>query len=102
MNAATIARLVSSPEQIPRLLAIAMRKAVLNPSGVSVVITAGDVALKPAPGCKSPIGTMPRSPSSRRRRKAGWLLALLSNIALMCGSGCARRAHEELVALAAN
>nr|WP_250179841.1 thiamine pyrophosphate-binding protein [Escherichia coli] len=40
--------LVSSPEQIPQVLAIAMRKAVLN-RGVSVVVLPGDVALKPAP-----------------------------------------------------
>ncbi|EDW2271758.1 ubiquinone-dependent pyruvate dehydrogenase, partial [Salmonella enterica subsp. enterica] len=38
--------LVSSPEQIPQVLAIAMRKAVLN-RGVSVVVLPGDVALKP-------------------------------------------------------
>ena len=40
--------LVSSPEQIPQVLAIAMRKAVLN-RGVSVVVIPGDVALKAAP-----------------------------------------------------
>ncbi|SQA96412.1 Pyruvate dehydrogenase [ubiquinone] [Cedecea neteri] len=40
--------LVSNPEQIPQVLAIAMRKAILN-RGVSVVVLPGDVALKPAP-----------------------------------------------------
>ncbi|SUH10032.1 pyruvate dehydrogenase [Salmonella enterica subsp. enterica] len=62
--------LVSSPEQIPQVLAIAMRKAVLN-RGVSVVVLPGDVALKPAPGKRRhSFGTMPRTPSSRRRRKS--------------------------------
>ncbi len=40
--------LVSSPEPIPQVLALAMRKAVLN-RGVSVVVIPGDVALKAAP-----------------------------------------------------
>lgn len=40
--------LVSTPEQIPQVLAIALRKAVLN-RGVSVVVLPGDVALKTAP-----------------------------------------------------
>jgi pyruvate dehydrogenase (quinone) len=37
-----------TPEQIPQVLAIAMRKAVIN-RGVSVVVLPGDVALKAAP-----------------------------------------------------
>ncbi|RCA06326.1 ubiquinone-dependent pyruvate dehydrogenase, partial [Klebsiella pneumoniae] len=40
--------LVSTPEQIPQVLAVAMRKAVIN-RGVSVVVLPGDVALKAAP-----------------------------------------------------
>lgn len=38
-NVVTITELVSSPEQIPQVLAIAMRKAVLN-RGVSIVVQA--------------------------------------------------------------
>ncbi|WP_254889648.1 thiamine pyrophosphate-binding protein, partial [Cronobacter sakazakii] len=45
--------LVSSPEQIPQILAIALRKAVLE-RGVSVIVLPGDVALKPAPEEVSP------------------------------------------------
>nr|MBA2814987.1 Pyruvate dehydrogenase [ubiquinone] [Candidatus Pantoea persica] len=40
--------LVSSSEQLPQVLGIAMRKAILNRS-VSVVVLPGDVALKPTP-----------------------------------------------------
>ena len=40
--------LVSNPEQLPRVLEIAMRKAILN-RGVSVVVLPGDVALRMAP-----------------------------------------------------
>ncbi|MEX8701559.1 thiamine pyrophosphate-binding protein, partial [Salmonella enterica] len=95
--------LVSSPEQIPQVLAIAMRKAVLN-RGVSVVVLPGDVALKPAPEnavthwyhAPHPVVT----PAEEELKKLAQLLRYSSNIALMCGSGCAG-AHEELVALAA-
>lgn len=40
--------LVSNPEQLPQVLGIAMRKAILN-RGVSVVVLPGDVALQAAP-----------------------------------------------------
>ena len=94
--------LVSSPEQIPQVLAIAMRKAVLN-RGVSVVVLPGDVALKPAPeGATThwyhaplPIVT----PEEEELRKLAQLLRYSRNIALMCGSGCAG-AHKELVEFA--
>ncbi|ECO1510319.1 ubiquinone-dependent pyruvate dehydrogenase [Salmonella enterica subsp. arizonae] len=95
--------LVSSPEQIPQVLAIAMRKAVLN-RGVSVVVLPGDVALKPAPEnavthwyhAPHPLVT----PAEEELKKLAQLLRYSSNIALMCGSGCAG-AHEELVEFAA-
>ncbi len=44
----SLLRLVSNPEQLPRVLEIAMRKAILN-RGVSVVVLPGDVALRMAP-----------------------------------------------------
>lgn len=40
--------LISNPEQIPQVLAIAMRTAILK-KGVAVVVLPGDVALQPAP-----------------------------------------------------
>ena len=94
--------LVSSPEQIPQVLAIAMRKAVLN-RGVSVVVLPGDVALKAAPEgatmhwyhAPQPVVT----PEEEELRKLAQLLRYSSNIALMCGSGCAG-AHKELVEFA--
>ncbi|HBC81266.1 MAG TPA: ubiquinone-dependent pyruvate dehydrogenase, partial [Escherichia sp.] len=94
--------LVSSPEQIPQVLAIAMRKAILN-RGVSVIVLPGDVALKPAPESASshwysapqPVVT----PAETELHKLAQLLRYSSNIALMCGSGCAG-AHDELLAFA--
>ncbi len=95
--------LVSSPEQIPQVLAIAMRKAVLN-RGVSVVVLPGDVALKPAPEAASthwyPAPQPVIVPQPDELKKLAQLLRYNDNIALMCGSGCAG-AHEELVAFAA-
>jgi pyruvate dehydrogenase (quinone) len=95
--------LVSTPEQIPQVLAIAMRKAVIN-RGVSVVVLPGDVALKAAPESASshwyhaPLPTV--TPAEEELKKLAQLLRYSSNIALMCGSGCAG-AHKELVEFAA-
>ena len=94
--------LVSSPEQIPQVLAIAMRKAILN-RGVSVVVLPGDVALKAAPETatthwySAPQPTI--TPAEEELKKLAQLLRYSSNIALMCGSGCAG-AHKELVEFA--
>ncbi|STV76046.1 pyruvate dehydrogenase [Klebsiella michiganensis] len=95
--------LVSTPEQIPQVLAIAMRKAVIN-RGVSVVVLPGDVALKARAG-KRQQPLVPRTAAAgdaggRRAEKLAQLLRYSSNIALMCGSGCAG-AHKELVDFAA-
>ncbi len=95
--------LVSTPEQIPQVLAVAMRKAVIN-RGVSVVVLPGDVALKAAPESASshwyhaPLPTV--TPAEEELRKLAQLIRYSSNIALMCGSGCAG-AHRELVEFAA-
>ncbi|WP_320751199.1 thiamine pyrophosphate-binding protein, partial [Enterobacter roggenkampii] len=94
--------LVSSPEQIPQVLAIAMRKAVLN-RGVSVVVIPGDVALKAAPeGASTHWYHAPQpvvTPAVEELKKLAQLLRYASNIALMCGSGCAG-AHKELLEFA--
>ncbi|WP_333894169.1 ubiquinone-dependent pyruvate dehydrogenase [Atlantibacter hermannii] len=94
--------LVSNPEQIPQVLAIAMRKAVLN-RGVSVVVLPGDVALQPAPETASthwyPAPQPVIVPEESELKKLAQVLRYSSNIALMCGSGCAG-AHEPLIAFA--
>ncbi len=94
--------LVSSPEQIPQVLAIALRKAVLN-RGVSVIVLPGDVALKPAPETASshwyPAPQPVVVPRQAELEKLAQVLRYANNIALMCGSGCAG-AHDELLAVA--
>ena len=94
--------MVTNPEQLPQVLAIAMRKAILN-RGVSVIVLPGDVALKPAPedakiGWYPPV--LPRViPQQTELAKLAELLNGATNITMMCGSGCAG-AHDEVIRLA--
>ncbi|MGE9550605.1 ubiquinone-dependent pyruvate dehydrogenase [Erwinia amylovora] len=94
--------LVSNPEQLPQVLGIAMRKAILN-RGVSVIVLPGDVALKPAPENATANWYPPQlpvvQPPSAELAKLAALLNDSQNITLMCGSGCAG-AHDEVVKLA--
>jgi len=94
--------LVSSPEQLPQVLGIAMRKAILN-RGVSVVVLPGDVALKPAPENANPAWYPPQLPQvlpqAAELAQLADTLNQASNITLLCGSGCAG-AHPEVVKLA--
>ncbi|MFP1770715.1 ubiquinone-dependent pyruvate dehydrogenase [Lonsdalea quercina] len=95
--------LISNPEQLPQVLAIAMRKAIHN-RGVSVIVLPGDVALKPAPEGAStdwyPIPPPRVLPVDSELHKLAELLNAAKNITLMCGNGCAD-AHDEVVQLAA-
>ncbi|MTD40560.1 ubiquinone-dependent pyruvate dehydrogenase [Erwinia sp. CPCC 100877] len=94
--------LVSSPEQIPQVLAIALREATLK-RGVAVVVLPGDVALRPAPDGISthwyPAPLPHVMPRASELEKLAGVLNDASNITLMCGSGCAG-AHDELLAFA--
>jgi pyruvate dehydrogenase (quinone) len=94
--------LVSNPEQLPQVLGIAMRKAILN-RGVSVVVLPGDVALKLAPEGATANWYPPQlpvvQPQASEMAKLAELLNDSHNITLMCGSGCAG-AHAEVVKLA--
>ncbi|KOC92783.1 ubiquinone-dependent pyruvate dehydrogenase [Winslowiella iniecta] len=95
--------LVSNPEQLPQVLAIAMRKAILN-RGVSVVVLPGDVALQAAPEGATANWYPPQhpliQPPAGEMAKLVETLNQAKNITLMCGSGCAG-AHQEVVQLAA-
>ncbi len=94
--------LISSPEQIPQVLALAMRNAILK-RGVSVIVLPGDVALQAAPESASnhwyPAPLPVVTPAQAELKKLAQLLRYSSNIALMCGSGCAG-AHDELLEFA--
>ncbi|WP_067702788.1 MULTISPECIES: ubiquinone-dependent pyruvate dehydrogenase [unclassified Erwinia] len=94
--------LVSNPEQLPQVLAIAMRKAILN-RGVSVVVLPGDIALQAAPEGATANWYPPQlpvvQPPAGEMDKLAALLNEAENITLMCGAGCAG-AHDEVVRLA--
>ncbi|HEY0210981.1 ubiquinone-dependent pyruvate dehydrogenase [Acerihabitans sp.] len=94
--------LITNPEQLPQVLGIAMRKAILN-RGVSVIVLPGDVALKPAPEDYKPEWYAPQPPLSvppvGELEKLAAMLNQAENITLMCGCGCAG-AHDEVVKLA--
>ena len=96
--------LVSSPNQMPRTLELAIREAVGN-RGVSVVAIPGDIALQPAedaPLVKS-ASLLPAAPVVvPARQELGELATLLnggSRVTILCGGGCAG-AHDALITLA--
>src|SRR6202453_5160251 len=95
--------LISSANQMPRTLEIAIREAVGN-RGVSVVVIRGDVALQAASAAPVPnaAGLLPARPIVTPAREDLERLAALLNgdgrVTLLCGSGC-QGAHQELLAV---
>ena len=96
--------LVSSAEQMPRVLEMAIRHA-LTQRAVAVVVIPGDVALMPAveapapkPGGLLPAQPVTVPPSDAIDQLAAWLNQA-GKVTLLCGSGCAG-AHRQLLALA--
>ena len=91
---------VSSANQMPRTLEIAIREAV-GKRGVSVVVMPGDVALQPASSAPlpEPAGLLPRQPvtipSTSDLERLAAMLNGKSRVTILCGSGCAG-AHDEL------
>jgi len=94
---------VSSSNQMPRTLEVAIREAV-GRRGVSVVVIPGDVALQPASDAPPPklAGLLPPQPVMMPARSDLERLATLlkgeSRVTILCGSGCAG-AHDELLAI---
>jgi len=94
--------LVSQPEQMPRILGIAMRTAIAR-RGVAVVVLPGDVALRE---CASPalsLGIQNSAPflipSKNELGEAAEILNKASKVTILGGAGC-EGAHGELVAMA--
>ena len=96
--------LISSANQMPRVLEVAIHEAV-GKRGVSVVVIPGDVALQPASNTASPKaeGLLPLPPVVTPSWPDLERLAALLNgeddrITILCGSGC-QGGHDELLAL---
>lgn len=95
------AELVSSPDQMPRLLRIAMQEAI-SKRGVAVLVIPGDVALSDAVSNELALASeaLPRViPADTDLRRAANLLDRGRKITILAGAGAAG-AHDELVALA--
>jgi pyruvate dehydrogenase (quinone) len=94
--------LVSVPEQLPRVLEIAMRTA-LQRGGVAVVVVPGEVFLDPAPdGYKPvPVRVAPSivRPDDGSLAAAATVLNDAGRVTILAGAGCAG-AHDQLIALA--
>jgi pyruvate dehydrogenase (quinone) len=94
--------LVSQPEQMPRVLEIAMQTAISR-RGVAVVVIPGDVALRDAvgPGPRLHFAELnPRvCPSDDELASLAKLLNNSKKITILGGAGCAG-AHQELIELA--
>src|SRR5262249_22607490 len=96
--------LVSTPAQMPRLLEIAIRRAV-SERCVCVIVISGDTALREASETRvAPAESLlPLTPSIHRSGSSVERLAAMLNagrrITLLCGSGCAG-ARNELLELA--
>jgi pyruvate dehydrogenase (quinone) len=95
--------LISTHQQMPRVLEIAIRAAVTQ-RGVAVVVIPGDVALQnaleaPLPSQDALIPEAPVvRPGARDLQSLAALLNGASRVTLLCGSGCAG-AHDELLAV---
>ena len=94
--------LVSTPEQMPRVLETAMRTAILK-RGVAVIVLPGNVALAQAldgaDGAWAEIAAPRMIPSDRELDRMAALLNDAEAVTLLCGSGCAG-AHRDVVAFA--
>lgn len=94
--------LVSQPEQMPRVLGIAMRTA-LAKRGVALVVIPGDVALRDAtsPALTLSIKHVASSllPSTHQLQEAASLLNEAQRVTILGGAGC-EGAHAELIGAA--
>ncbi len=93
--------LVSIPEQLPRLLQMAMRAAVQR-GGAGVVVVPGEVFLADAPSTKvTPVRTAYSlvRPDDDSLAAAADVLNAASAVTILAGAGCAG-AHDQLIALA--
>jgi pyruvate dehydrogenase (quinone) len=94
--------LISQPEQMPRVLEIAMQTA-LSRRGVAVIALPGDVALRAAveqgPRLRFPEPKPRVSPSDDEITAMAKVLNDSKNTTILAGAGCAG-AHDELIELA--
>lgn len=94
--------LISQPEQMPRVLAIAMRTAIAK-RGVAVVILPGNIALKKCESDAITLGLEKQTswtiPQPETLANAASILNGAKKICILGGAGC-EGAHDELISVA--
>jgi pyruvate dehydrogenase (quinone) len=94
--------LVSVPDQLPRILQVAMRAA-LQRGGVAVVVVPGEVFVADAAHGSEPLPVRRVSPVMRPDEEslaaAAQVLNAAGRVTILAGAGCAG-AHDQLIALA--
>src|SRR6201987_1943907 len=94
--------LVSQPDQMPRVLEIAMQTAISR-RGVAVIVIPGDIALRECSSSALSLGIEDSAsvifPSENELRKAADILNSARKVTILGGAGCAG-AHQELMAAA--
>jgi pyruvate dehydrogenase (quinone) len=94
--------LVSVPDQLPRLLQIAMRTAIER-RGVAVLVIPGEIFQHPAPPSSTVTAVRPTSPvvrpSDDEIAAAADLLNRADAVTILAGAGC-QGAHDEVLAIA--
>src|SRR5882762_8996375 len=94
--------LVSQPDQMPRVLGIAMRTAIAR-RGVAVIVIPGDVALRECSANALSLGIHNSAsvicPSGNELNKAAEILNNARKVTILGGAGC-EGAHTELIATA--
>ncbi|HXF21790.1 MAG TPA: ubiquinone-dependent pyruvate dehydrogenase [Streptosporangiaceae bacterium] len=95
--------LVSEPEQIPRVLEIAMRTALAR-GGAAVVVIPGGVFFADAPAGTKPTSIRPVTsvirPDEDSLAAAAEVLNSAERVTILAGAGCAG-AHDQLISIAA-
>ncbi len=93
---------ISEPDQMPRILAIAMRTAIAE-RGVAVVVMPGNVSSMKSKASAAPLGFLRNAsvvlPPANDLAKAGALLKDAKRVTILAGAGCAG-AHDELMRIA--
>ncbi len=94
--------IVADPEQMPRILAIAMRTAIAN-RGVAVVVMSGDIAAKSCPSPAAPLGFLQNNssllPPEDDLVAAASLLNESKRVTILAGAGC-EGSHADLMQIA--
>ncbi len=104
LECSSYCELVSNPAQMPRVLEVAVRRAVAERC-VCVVVIPGDVAMLPAVDAPAPhptgllLAAPAVVPSPGIVAKLAALLNSAERVTLLCGSGC-EGAHDEVLQLA--